>query len=109
MKKSENYRLYVYGEYANAEEAKRALQTPFVEDFVEETGKFRTHNFQNIRAAKGISLGDLIITQAGEETFEITSGHDKIPFTKQKMEELADKLEFYAMFDEIEIKPVEDV
>ena len=43
------------------EEAKHALHDPFIEEFVEQTGRFRIQNFDNIQAVSGIPLGDLEI------------------------------------------------
>lgn len=106
MSKADEFCLIVYGEYENLEEAKNALQTPFVEDYVEETGKFRLHNFDHIRVAKGISLGDLEIAQIDHETFEISCRHSAVVINRGRIEELAEILRIYDMFDEIEIKPI---
>ncbi len=104
MKNSSEFCLLVYGEYEDVEEAKNALQTPFVEDYVEEHGKFRLQNFDNIRVAKGISLGELEIAQINDETFEISCSNSHKLLNKTRINELAETLDIYDMFDEIEIK-----
>ncbi len=107
MSKSDEYCLIVYGEYENVEEAKNALQTPFVEDYVEEHGRFRSHNFDDIKVAKGISLGELEIAQIEDETFQITCNNSHITLNRTRIEELAEILEIYDMFDEIVIEPID--
>jgi hypothetical protein len=107
MSKSDEFCLIAYGEYDNVEEAKNALQTPFIEDFVEEKGKFSFSNFNNIRVAKGISLADLEIAQIDFETFEISCRSSSIVVNRSRIEELAETLRIYDMFDEIEIQTIE--
>lgn len=106
MNKADEYCLIVYGDYKNVEEAKNALQTPFIEDYVEEHGRFRLHDLGHIRVAKGVKLGDLEIAEVGEETFEISCRSLPIVMSKNRIEELAELLQFYDMFDEIEIEPI---
>lgn len=103
MSKSSEYCLVVYGDYQNVEEAKNALQTPFIEDYFEDHGKFRLQDFSNIRVAKGISLGDLMIAQIESETFEISCTNSHKPLNRTRIEELAELLSLYDMFDEVEI------
>jgi hypothetical protein len=105
MGKSDEYTLIVYGNYQNVDEAKNALQIPFIEDYVEEHGKFLWRDFDNIKVAKGITLGQLEIAQIGIETFEISCLNPHLTLNKSRIDELADLLTLYDMFDEIEIKP----
>jgi hypothetical protein len=103
MSKSAEYRLVVTGEYENTEEAKNALQVPFIEDFVEEKGRFRTHDLENIRVASGISLGDLEIAQIADETFEISCRSSALILNRRRIDELAETLRVYDIFDTLEI------
>ena len=88
-------------------EAEHALRDPFIEEWVEQTGKFRIHNFDDIEVTGGISLGDLVVTMLEEEMFEITSNHSGRPLTEQKALMLAESLRRQDMFDEITLKPLE--
>ncbi len=56
--KAAEFCLIVEGNYFSIEEAKHALIDPFIEEYVEANGKFRIHNFEDIRATSGIALGD---------------------------------------------------
>jgi len=98
--------LIVEGNFQTIEEAKHALIDPFIEDFVEEKGKFRIQNFEDIRVTSGISLGDLEIAAIDEGVFEIScraSGHI---LNRSRAEKLAENLRRQAMFDEISIEPL---
>ncbi|MDQ6787937.1 MAG: hypothetical protein M3033_14115 [Acidobacteriota bacterium] len=98
--------LIVEGNYQTIEEAKHALIDPFIEDFVEQTGKFRIQNFEDIRVTSGISLSDLEIAALDEGVFEIScraSGHI---LNRSRAERLAETLRRQAMFDEINIEPL---
>ncbi len=101
------YCLIVEGSYLDEAEAEHALRDPFIEEWVEETGKFRIHNFDDIEVANGISLGDLRLTMIDDEMFEITCGNSSRQLTEQKAATLAENLRRQAMFDEITIKPLE--
>ena len=105
--KHREYCLIVEGNYLDEGEAEHALRDPFIEEWVEQTGKFRIHNFDDIEVTGGISLGDLVVTMIDEATFEITSSHSGRPLTAQKAETLAESLRRQAMFDEITLKPLE--
>ena len=105
--KHREYCLIVEGNYLDEGEAEHALRDPFIEEWVEQTGKFRIHNFDDIEVTGGISLGDLIVTMIEEEIFEITSNHSGRPLTEQKAKTLAESLRRQAMFDEITLKPLE--
>ncbi len=106
-KKSTEYCLVVEGNYENIEEAKHALQDPFIEDYVEEHGKFRLQNFEDIRVTSGISLGDLEIAMIEDEVFEISCKSSPLVLTERKAEKLAETLRRQAMFDEIYVEPVD--
>ncbi|MGI8641427.1 MAG: hypothetical protein ACR2MG_15955 [Pyrinomonadaceae bacterium] len=106
-KKAIEFCLIVEGNYRNVEEAKHALQDPFIEDFVEEKGKFRIQNFEDIRVTGGISLGDLEIEMLEEEVFEISCRSSPLILTGRKAEILAETLRRQAMFDEITVEPLE--
>ncbi len=99
--------LIVEGDFETLEEAKHALQDPFIEEYVEETGKFRINNFEDIRVASGISLGDLEIGIIEEGIYEISCRSSPLVLSKRKAEMLAENLRRQAMFDEISIEPLE--
>ncbi|MFN2390663.1 MAG: hypothetical protein ABR566_01720 [Pyrinomonadaceae bacterium] len=105
--KSTEFCLIVEGNYFTVEEAKHALCDPFIEEFVEENGKFRIHNFDDIQATSGISLGDLEITEIDEGVFEISCRTSPQILNKRKAEMLAETLTRQAMFDEISVEPLE--
>ena len=105
-KKSTEFRLIAEGNYENIEEAKHALQDPFIEDYVEENGKFRIQNFEDIKVTSGISLGDLEIEMVEEEVFEISCKSSPLVLTERKAEMLAETLRRQAMFDEISVEPL---
>ena len=101
------YCLIVEGNYFDESEAEHALRDPFIEEWVEQTGKFRIHNFDDIEVTGGISLGDLQLTMIDDEMFEITCRHTGRPLTHQRAKVLAETLERQAMFDEVRIEPIE--
>ena len=105
--KSTEFCLIVEGNYFTAEEAKHALCDPFIEEFVEENGKFRIHNFDDIQATSGISLGDLEIAEIDDGVFEISCRSSSQILNKRKAEMLAETLRRQAMFDEIKVEPLE--
>lgn len=102
------YRLIVEGSYFNESEAEHALRDPFIEEWVEETGRFRIHNLNDIEVAKGVSLGSLGIFKIEDEVFEIVSTESNHPLTEQKAKLVAEALRRQAMFDEITIEEIED-
>lgn len=106
-KKSTEFCLIAEGSYETIEEAKHALQDPFIEDYVEEHGKFRIQNFEDIRVTSGISLGDLEIAMIEEEVFEISCRSSPLVLTERKAEILAETLRRQAMFDEIYVEPID--
>ncbi|MBA2620808.1 MAG: hypothetical protein H0U87_06380 [Acidobacteria bacterium] len=105
--KAREFCLIAEGDFADIEEAKHALHDPFVEDFVEANGKFRLHNFEDIRVAAGISLGDLEIASIEEGVFEISCRASGQILNRSRAEKLAETLRRQAMFDEISIEPLE--
>ncbi len=105
--KSREFCLIVEGNYANLEEAKHALCDPFIEDFVGETGRFRIHNFEDIRVVSGISLSDMEIALVDDGVFEISCRTSGQILNRNRAEKLAETLTRQAMFDEISIEPLE--
>ncbi len=105
--KSTEFCLIVEGNYFTSEEAKHALCDPFIEEFVEQSGKFRIHNFDHIQATSGISLGDLEIAEIDEGVFEISCRTSSQILNKRKAEMLAETLRRQAMFDEVSVEPLE--
>lgn len=103
--KHREYRLVVTGNYLDENDAEHALRDPFIEEWVEQTGKFRIHNFDNIEVAGGFSLGDLVITMIEDELFEIVSNKDNRPINEHKAKLLAEALQRQDMFDEVNIEP----
>jgi hypothetical protein len=81
------YCLIVEGNYFDVSEAEHALRDPFIEEWVEETGNFRIHNFDHI------------------EIFEITCNRSDKPLTEQKAKLIAEALRRQDMFDEISVEP----
>lgn len=103
MKKTGEFKIALKGNYDSINDAKHALQDPFVEDFVEETGHFRLQDFENIRVASGITLSDLEIAQTGENTFDVYCKDSAPVLSKRRAEELVEMLEDHRMFYDIEI------
>ena len=105
--KSNEFCLIVEGNYFTVEEAKHALHDPFIEDFVEQTGRFRIQNFEDIQAVSGIPLGDLEIAEVDEGIFEISCRTSPQILNRRKADLLAETLRRQAMFDEINVEPLE--
>lgn len=103
---SREFCLRVEGSYFTEDEAKHALCDPFIEEWVEETGSFKIHNFDDIEVAAGLSLGDLAVAMIEEELFEITSAHTGRPLNEHRAKLLAEALRRQDMFDEISIEPL---
>jgi hypothetical protein len=106
MKKQSEFRLIVTGNFNDINEAKHALQDPFIEDFVEETGKFSFNNFEDIRVTNRISLSDLEIAELEEGVYEITCPNAQVLLNQPKAEKLAETLQRQAMFDEVRVEPL---
>jgi hypothetical protein len=105
--KPREYCLVVEGSYVTEEEAKHALCDPFIEEWVEQTGSYKIHNFDHIEIVVGVSLGDLIVTMREEEVFEIAAGPGSRPLTEHKIKLVAEALRRQDMFDEITIEPLQ--
>lgn len=107
MEKATEFCLIVEGNYFTVEEAKHALCDPFIEDFVEQTGRFRIQNFDDIQAVSGIPLGDLEVEMLDDGVFEISCRASPLILNRRKAELLSEMLRRQAMFDEINIEPLE--
>ncbi|GAC1446258.1 MAG: hypothetical protein NVSMB56_03250 [Pyrinomonadaceae bacterium] len=105
MSAHNEYCLIVEGNYLSETDAERALREPFIEEWVEETGKFRLHNLNEILLAPGVSLGSLSILMIDEYVFEVVSSDPKHPLTEHKAKGIADALRRHDMFEEIIIEP----
>jgi hypothetical protein len=101
----EEYCLLVAGTYATLGEAEHALRDPFIEDWVERTGRFRIHQLDSIPVAPGVMLGQLGIEPAGEGAFVISSLAPNHPLTERKARALAEALRQQDMFDHITVEP----
>jgi len=106
--KNREYCLIVEGNYLDESDAEHALRDPFIEEWVEQTGKFKIHNFDAIEVAGGFSLGDLIVTMVDDEIFEITSVKPNHPLNEHKAKLIAEALQRQSMFDEIRVQPLEE-
>jgi hypothetical protein len=105
---SQEFCLIVEGSYFTVEEAKHALCDPFIEEYVETTGSFRIHNFDDIEVAGGVSLGDLAVKMLEDEVFEISSTHNGRPMNEHRAKLIAEALRRQDMFDEIRIEPLDN-
>lgn len=105
--RSNEFCIIVEGYYESAEEAKHALVDPFVEEYVEENGKFRIHNYDEISVASGVSLGDLSLEMIDDGVFEISTKDSPQMLTRRRAEQIAESLRRQAMFDEVDIEPLE--
>ncbi len=109
MKRREEKAFYllVTGSYASENEALHALRDPFIEDWVEQTGRFRIHQLDSLMIAPGVPLGQLIIEPNGEGEFVITSSDPNHQLTARKAAAVAEALRYQAMFDDIQIEMIE--
>jgi len=108
MNKGCEYCLIVEGAYLTESEAEHALRDPFIEDWVEQTGRFRLHNMGEIEIAPGVALGSLGIVMLDERLFEIASVDPEHPLTEHKAKGIAEALRRQDMFDEIAVEPREE-
>ena len=99
--------LIVTGSYANENEALHALRDPFIEDWVEQTGRFRIHQLDSLMIAPGVALGQLMIEPSGEGEFVIMSSDPNHQLTARKAAAVAEALRYQAMFDDIQIEMIE--
>jgi len=104
---SNEYCLIVEGSYLNVSEAEHALRDPFVEDWVEQTGRFRIHNLKEMEVVPGVTLGQLGVEMVDDGVFEIASLDPEHPLTEHKARGVAEALRRHDMFDEISVEPRE--
>ena len=103
--KSSEYCLIVEGSYLNVSEAEHALRDPFIEDWVEQTGRFRIHNLKEMEVAPGVTLGQLGVEMVEEGVFRVASLDPEHPLTEHKARGVAEALRRQDMFDEITVEP----
>src|SRR5215211_3880816 len=106
--KGREYCLIVEGAFLTESDAEHALRDPFIEDWVEQTGRFRIHNMGDIEVTPGVALGSLGIVMLDERIFEIASLDPEHPLTEHKAKGVADALKRQDMFDEITVEPREE-
>jgi hypothetical protein len=99
------YCLVVEGAYLSESEAEHALRDPFIEEWVEDTGRFRIHNLGEMEAAPGVVLGSLGVRVIDDGVFEIASTDPERPLTEHKARQVAEALRRHAMFDGIAVEP----
>lgn len=99
------YCLIVEGAYLSESDADHALRDPFIEDWVEQTGRFRVHNMGEIQITPGVTLGSLGVMMLDDRTFEIASTDPEHPLTEHKAKGVAEALRRQDMFDEIKVEP----
>lgn len=100
------YCLIVEGSYLTESEAEHALRDPFIEDWVEETGRFRLHNLGDIQLTPGIPLGLLGVVMLEDGVFRIASNDPEHPLTEHKARGVAAALRRHDMFEEISVEPL---
>lgn len=98
------YCVIVVGNYFDEGEAEHALRDPFIEDWVEQTGKYRIHNLDDIQVAPGVPLGQLGVVMLEDEVFEVASVDEEHPLTEHKAKLVAEALIRYDMFDEVTVE-----
>ncbi len=103
------YCLIVEGAYLSEPEAEHALRDPFIEDWVEQTGHFKIHNMDEIQIAPGVTLGSLGVVMIDDRLFEIASTDPSHPLTEQKAKGVAEALRRQDMFDEVDVKPCDEL
>ena len=103
----DEYCLIVEGPYLTTSEAEHALRDPFIEDWVEQTGRFRIHNLHEMLVVPGVTLGQLGVEMLDERLFEIASTDPEHPLTEHKARGVAEALKRQDMFDEISVEPRE--
>jgi hypothetical protein len=106
--KGREYCLIAEGAYLTESEAEHALRDPFIEDWVEETGRFRIHNMGDIEVAPGVALGSLGVAMLDDRLFEIASTDPEHPLTEHKARGIAEALRRQDMFDDISVEPREE-
>jgi len=104
-KEVREYCLIVEGAYLSESEAEHALRDPFIEDWVEQTGRFRIHNMDEILITPGVTLGTLGVVMLDDRVFEIASTDPEHPLTEHTAKGVAEALRRQDMFDEITTEP----
>ncbi len=99
------YCLIVEGAYLSESEAEHALRDPFIEEWVEQTGRFRIHNMDEIMIAPGVTLGSLGVVMLDDRVFEIASTDPDHPLTEHTAKGVAEALRRQDMFEEIRTEP----
>ncbi len=99
------YCLILEGSYLTVSEAEHALRDPFIEDWVEQTGRFRIHNLNEMMVVPGVPLGQLGVEVVDDCLFRIYSTDPRHPLTERKAEGVAAALRRQDMFDEITVEP----
>jgi hypothetical protein len=97
--------LIVEGAYLSVSEAEHALRDPFIEDWVEQTGRFRLHNLKEMEVVPGVTLGQLDVEMLEDGVFEIASNDPEHPLTEHKARGVAEALRRQDMFDEVSVEP----
>jgi hypothetical protein len=97
--------LIVEGAYLSVSEAEHALRDPFIEDWVEQTGRFRIHNLKEMEVVPGVTLGQLGVEMLDDGVFEIASHDPEHPLTEHKARGVAEALRRQDMFDEVSVEP----
>lgn len=95
------YYLIVEGAYLSETEAEHALRDPFLEEWVEQTGRFRIHNMDEIVVTPGVTLGSLGVVMLDDRLFEIASTDPDHPLTEHTAKGVAEALRRHDMFEEI--------
>lgn len=99
------YCLMLEGPYLSVSEAEHALRDPFIEEWVEQTGRYRIHNLNEMMITPGVPLGQLGLAMFEERVFQLYSLDPRHPLTERKAEGVADALKRQDMFDEISVEP----
>jgi hypothetical protein len=103
--KSSEYCLIVEGAYLSVSEAEHALRDPFIEDWVEQTGRFRIHNLNEMLIVPGVTLGQLGVEMIDDGVFEVACLDPEHPLTEHKARGIAEAIRRQGMFDEIGVEP----
>jgi hypothetical protein len=102
---SNEHCLIVEGTYLSVSEAEHALRDPFIEDWVEQTGRYRIHNLKEMVIVPGVTLGQLGVEMIDDGVFEIASLDPEHPLTERKALGVAEAIRRQGMFDEVSVEP----
>jgi hypothetical protein len=103
--KTREYCLVVEGSYFSESEAEHALRDPFIEEWVETTGRYRSHHLDEIVVAQGVVLGLLSVQMVEDGVFEIVSGDENRPLSHSQAKMVAEAVERQGMFDDVRVEP----